>query len=64
MPFRYAYRVLLALSGVLCMPLALATVVAGVRGVVHDPQSPSHCGRDRYPACSQFRFRRKRKDQC
>ncbi len=64
MPFRYAYRVLLALSGVLCLPLAQATVLMAVRGVVHDPQSSSHCGRDRYPARSQFRFRRKRKDQC
>src|ERR1700722_7550939 len=38
MPLRYLYCILLAVLGLLSLPVALATVLAGVRGVVHDPQ--------------------------
>jgi hypothetical protein len=38
MSYRYAFRVVMMMSGLLCLPLTLAALSAGVRGVVHDPQ--------------------------
>jgi hypothetical protein len=37
MGFRYFYRFVLAASGVVLLPVALAAVLTPVRGVVHDP---------------------------
>jgi hypothetical protein len=38
MPLRNGYRLLLSILGLLSLPAAMATVLTGVRGVVHDPQ--------------------------
>src|ERR1700744_4400693 len=38
MLYRCTCRAVLGIGALLCLPLAVASVVAGIHGVVHDPQ--------------------------
>ena len=63
MPVRHLYRFVLTVVAILCLPLAQATVLMAVRGVVHDPSHRPIAGATVTLHAADSDFVERRKDQ-